>query len=379
MIHRFIDEIAAGVVPFVLQWTDSDAGVGNFYEVWYVSQTPGQDLTVVPGALESDSGGIGDEICDPVASPDSQIVAWCLVAGASNSRCKTSRVDGTWQNVDAGSLMPSTLVVSMQPWWRPDGTGICYRTVDDSPAESIIRSVDIDPTDGTSSNDTALKTVAAASGTIWFPTYNFDGTKIVYALRRSGADDQIWAMDSDGSNAAQIATVTGFDIQNGAAFSVANTQDVIVYSKHSGANMEFRSVELDGTNDTLLYTDTTRFWGVTRRAWLNDDSEIFFFRRDLGSAPFFRIYTIDPGGGGASPLSPDRTSFGGTNDFLLQVFGGRIYWASGSSVDTTPVVSCLPDVSDLRTEFAVDPVPAELTGKDDVDWVSAFVGRSNGE
>lgn len=378
MIHRFVDllEVTSGVVPFVLYTNDTGGSPVNAISVWYLSQSPGSDLTQIPGYSVDQLSG--DDLADPVHSPDGTMVVWAAVNSAAACQIDGYALDGSWGTPGGpiGSLQPSLLFTSMQPWWKPDSSGIVYRTLDNSPSEGVIRTCDIDPLTGASSNDTAVLTLARTNGDVVFPTYNHDGTKIVYGRIKSAAADEIWVMEADGSNNTMIVSSGEGTLENGRAFAVAYTQDKVAYSKVVSGVRQIRVVDLDGTNDTLLFSDPgIQYMGITRRAWAADDSAIMFFSRD-GTDPTFdlRLYSIDPAGGGGTLLSPERLSSGLSNDFLAFVFGNRVYWASGDDADTTDIVSCLLDGTDLRTEFSCSSPPAPY---DAISWIGGFAGRNN--
>lgn len=371
--------VLPNMIPFVLYTTKTVAGVQQFgIDIWYVSPNPGQDLALGMAGVDELTG---DALADPSASPVDRTVAVFAFLNASGPNSVGGFKLGGWNGVNGiGTDQPSLLSTSEQPWWRPDGSGIVYKQLDNSPNESYIRTCDLDTSTGISSNDTLLLTVSRSTvGNILFPTYSFDGSKIVYGIQRTG-NDQIWSMDADGSNNTQIATTIA-SMECGAAFSLANTQNKVAYTKVNGSNTEIRLVNTDGTGDTLLQSNTTAsmLFQLTRRAWTDDDSALLYFKRDnIGTDPEFSMYSVDTGGGGESILSPARTSYGANNDCLAFVFGPRVYWVGSDTFndgDNTAVMySCLPDSTGFRTEFDLTNVPA---GYDELNWIGGFCGFSN--
>lgn len=382
MIHRFVNLPSRPLIPipFVLYTTKTVAGVQSFpIQVWYVSQTPGQDLTVISGVGPDEPSG--DSIADPVPSPDGKAVVWAYMNSVGANTIGGWGVGDTWgpSTSGIGSAQPSLLFTSMEPWWRPDSSGIVYRTLDDSPSEGYIRTCDVDTDTGTSSNDTLLLTIDRSTrGDPLFPTYSYDGSKIVYGINQSG-NDTIRSMNADGTGDAQIATTIG-SLSVGEAFSVGNTANVVAYTKKNGANTELRKVNMDGTGDTLLYTDTTTnpVFGLSRRAWAADDSAILYFIRDnVGTDPEFTLYSIDASGGGATVLST-LTSYGSTNDDLAYVYGNRVYWQAedtfNNGTQNAILKSAAFDGSDVRQEFDLSPAPSPY---DELDWIGGFAGFNN--
>lgn len=378
MIHRFVDlQQEADAIAFVM-WMSIAASFEFYAGLWKVSSDPGQDVAEVSTSYHVTTD-TSDTLADPSVSPDGTRVAVCTMLGGTPqvSRVHCGLVDGS-NKLQVGSDNPSTLFLSLQPWWHPDSSQLIYRHVDNSPNESYIKRSDI-ASDGSSSGETTLLTKnRSTQGTISFPTYTYDGTKIVYLLLNGGTTT-LRACNADGSGDALLASPAHLTVDIGKAFSVANTQNVVAYSKRSTGpeRCEIRKVNVDGTGDTLLFTEDGTFdWGITRRAWSADDSEILMFHEVGGAAPIFRLWTIDPGGSGGAAVATSQSSYGLQNDQLAFVYGQRVYWVYGndSTGDDNQLVSCLTDGGGYRVELDATNT---ISPYDNLQLVSMFMGRDN--
>lgn len=293
------------------------------------------------GPFHNVGAGNGDDVADAVSNPSWTAIVYCITPlGAGASQIIYLSPLSANQN-GAGTVLdtnPSSLVVSMHPYWCPANDDlVVYRTMDDSPFQCEIRKVV--PSTATV---TSLKTISRTLGDVIFPRYNFDGSRIAYGL-----DDDIWIMNADGTGATQVVTGIGANLQGGLDYAWSPVADELAYCKTNG---EFRRIQGDGSGDTLLYTDSSPYWGFTLYPWSSDGQALYFFKRDQGSDPEFSLWGIDAVTGGAGQLSPLRLSWGGGTDRLAYVYSDRIYWQSGDD-DATDVVSCDLTGAGLRTEI----------------------------
>lgn len=360
-------------IPMTL-WSFFDTGpftitIGS---VWVMTQFPGQDPVSVSGGFDAASD---DDVMDAVISPSGTRIVYATTpigAGASTLRLLdpvTPNHTGTGTIIDTN---PSALVVSMQPAWHPsDNDLVVYRTMDDSPNECQIRSVV--PSVGVSSVVT-LRTLSRATGDVYRPSFNHDGTLIAYAMT---TEKKLYVMAADGSGSPTlVATLAGAtDWQGGWDYAWSPVANELAYQDIAAGETVIKKVNSDGTGTTTLFTDpSSPWWGLTLYPWSSDGTTLFYFVRDLGVDPRFRLYAVDSGGGGGAPLAPNRTTYGGTNDHLAYVFGSRIYWFEDQFVTGGDVVSCAFDGSDLRTEFTTDNVTPSSTI---ASFVSGFYYRLN--
>lgn len=365
-----------GLVPFVMYGEQPTTPMVSFNNALFmVSETPGQDQRQISIGVDSLTGA---DLCDPDPRPDgTMVVASTAPIGASASTVVLLDMPGgPTTGTTVLDTMPSLLVFSMQPSFHPTDPLVVYRTVDNSPNECQIRTISTAP----ASTPTTLKTISRTLGETYRPQFSASGDFIAYVLDNGTSD--IYVMNADGTGATNIATLGSPRPRVGWEFSWARTQDVLVYQKQNGSNVEIRTINADGTGDTLIYTDTHLefFTNLTRRAWSQDDSTIFKFVRDSGDtdAPY-QLYAIDSGGGGGAAVSPQQKTTMFSNDCLPQTYGNRVYYASS---DTPPnddsdhfqVYSLQDDGTDPRLELAYSAPPPNWTA---VEWIGAWEGRLN--
>lgn len=370
-------EIPVGVVPFVL-YDEITAGSPQFgVAVWMVTESPGQDLSRVSG--RGDSLNIISYM-DPEPSPDgTQIVYSSTPISAGSSLVLVMPTNTGITSTIA--TQPSTLVTSMQPWWHPTDNLVCYRTLDNSPNESSIRTCD--PSIGAPS-EVILKTISRTTvGDIVFPRFSPSGDYIAY-LVDSVVDSKthLYVMNADGTGATDIATlgIAGYSPALGWEFSWAHLSDTIAYQTLSAGKTQYRKINADGTGDALIWTDPNfSFFGVTKRSWTSDDAALMVFSRiSTTVAPQFQMYRAETDGSGAAAVSPAAYSYMSANDDLAFVYGDRVYWQEADTFnvgnDHAELVSCAFDGSDKRTEFALSPPPSGYTS---VAWIGAFEAYLN--
>lgn len=365
-----------GLIPMTL-WSYIDTGDGwgddTHAAVWALSRVPGQD-PVRLSQFHNSGAGNGDDVADAVTNPSENKIVYCITplgAGASKLMyAPFPLVRGTigdYSSVPGSGILdtqPSTLVTSMHPHWCPnDDDLVVYRTLDDSPNESQIKKVV--PSTATV---TSLKTISRSLGNVYFPRYNYNGTRIAYFL---GSD--LWVMNADGTGATQVVTGIGATPQGGLDYAWSPVADELVYSKVLTSTQEIRRIQGDGTGDTLLYSDSIKWWALTLYPWAPDGSAVYYFRRTESVDPKFTLWVVDASAGGATQISPTRYSYGGGNDDLAYVFGNRVYWrvVDFTGNDYGTIVSCALDGSDLRTEITF-PLTTDLPPLEPERFVGGF-------
>lgn len=330
-------------IPFMMNDEDGIAAFG--YETVWCLRADGSGAYRID-ATQTDLTN-ADQVGDPRVSPDGQTLAWTLILSDTGPGAElyTTPADGSGipasgDLLDSYGHLPS---VTMQGDWSPDGTKLVYR--ENNSGGSQTHKIYVIDADG--SNKTLLYSVSNAAVTgLGFPGWSYDGSKIMFTQDKG--TDELWTMDADGSNAAQIKTGL---FAEGAEPSWANTQNVIAYWTTGG---QWRIIDADGSNDTLLATDPNPFWGLTRKAWTQDDSALICAYRDpLASDPKGTITSIDTAGGGATALT-GLWSRVASNKQLPMVFGPRAYWLQRLVGDVpNQIVSCLPDGSGFRVELDI--------------------------
>lgn len=275
-----------------------------------------------------------------------------------------------------------------EPYWHPNGTQIVYRKETGSPATSDqvweIRRVDRDGT-----NDTLLHSYTPPAGAFSYaltcPAYSPSGNYICFGKGLAlSADDQLWVMNADGSNAQVVATALGdgtASLQWSSPYSHPSWQhsaDVIGWCELGADTTEsvwWRKVNADGTGLTTLL-DTPHVsgklqWGPSGRfCWLPDDSAMVGFRKEAIADPRWRLRKIMADGSGDAAIGThysyayfNNNTYGG-EEYAPQIYRSRperIYWTpgdSGGALANQDVVSVLPDGSDLRTDDDGTVTPA---------------------
>lgn len=373
MKHRFVDldEVVGRIIPYVLH-NDTDL----HSSIWMNRHGVGPAELV---NTRMSTATFASQVVDPMLSPDQQSVVYGTIpATGTDNHVRIIPADdsdtpdtiATSPN-DAASSPFHGVDISMQPSWHPDGSKIIYRTtrqntvLDPSPRESHVRSVEPD-----GSNDTLLVTNDMdVEGRIWWPQYNFDGSRIgmICASDAAGGDIRLATCDADGSNFTFIATIytTISGGINRVPFAWANTSDQLVFYRWTDDTV--RTIDGDGSNDTSIYTDPGPFWGTMKVTWLPDDSEIVYSKFTTAlSAPKHEIGTLDPGGGGFTAFSGPRRWYGGNQSSYPRLFpqDGRIWVQDGNTSTDVVVASMLSDGSDYTVEHDVDDT--------DYSWTTGF-------
>lgn len=256
----------------------------------------------------------------PIGSPDGQMLAY--IDGADN--LVLASPDGS----DFGiAVRPNGGLTCRYPAWSPDSSKIIFTrlyTVETFEVETGTLTEVID--------------ASAAPRRAYLPTYNFDGTKIVWTNNSpfSGVGN-LKTANADGSGIVTADSDIQQDIGTGASW--ANTQDKIAYGTGyvDPANPlgGIFTINPDGTGKTRI--NDSGLGGINAtlatQAWSDDDSLV------AGSATAFALAAFDGTGGGA----PDDVSSILSPDYL--VWNGRIYYT-----DTGTLRSCLFDFTGDREE-----------------------------
>lgn len=197
----------------ILHESDTD----GFYDIWLIHKD-GTNLVNLTNNSSSDVNGRW--------SPDGTKIA--LVSDRSGN-------DDIWlMNNDGSNLVNLTNSVDTDtyPVWSPDGSRIAFNTTD----ENFNSSIKLMNNDGSN-----LVNLTPNSINDYFPVWSPDGNKIAFRSLRAGSDE-LWVMDSDGSNVINVSQGSGVD----ARWFQDGTK--ILFSSARTADSEIWMVDADGSN-----------------------------------------------------------------------------------------------------------------------------------
>lgn len=335
MIHRFVDLVVPGFVPYE---RDLD-------QLWAVPLSGGAPFMVVDKASSA-------RVASPVASPDySQIAYIYHVSGNESLRIINRDGSGDTQ------LLPNTNRV-LFPDWKPDGSNLIFTSYKSGDEAKIQR---INP-DGT-----GLTTVYThgAGGQLYRAVYNATGTKIAFYREQGGSPFAVtvWVCDADGSNPVQVSSSVANSqvIEN--AISWMHSSDVLAFGDggtFTSGQAKYYRVDADGSNQAqIAQSDSTGGdrGMCPRRAWSADDST-FIFQKFDNTSGHYTAWSAPAAGGSDTHLSPGF----GISRLPPLVFGSRVY-ADGEDVPATTtlgLISALTDGSSQRVEDGAGVVRLEF-------------------
>jgi len=183
-------------------------------------------------------------------SPDGRRIAFKSRRNGNNE-LYVMNPDGSAQT----RLTNSSRVSEGQPAWSRDGTRLLYRQTPDNPVtqNADIWQIDVDPAAPNA------RPVLERTGDERYPSYSPDGTKILFRgdldLVDHSGDEELYVMDADGTNIAQLTHNNVFD--SAPAFSPDGTRIAFESARDSGdpLALDIYVMNADGTDVRRLTAD----------------------------------------------------------------------------------------------------------------------------
>lgn len=284
MIHRFIDQIVEGSPPFSAFEGSSGDGDVNIYRRH--DEDAAGDATRYTNY--NDGGATTDGMHNPVLAPDESRIAYTQASRATG-------FGEIWVVSNSPGSTPVQLVSDstrwlMYPMWSPDSSTIVFSRGN---AAGNIYGGTIETVSVGGGTPTVLYT-PAANYRAYRPAYNSDGTRIAFMLsHETGADDGLWIMDADGTNATKVASITAYRL-DGSQFGWSPFADRLVYDTGALA-ADIRLINGDGTGDTKINLGDPNGAGnrVGKFPWL--DATGVVIASNQGDT-FWRLYRLEDDG-----------------------------------------------------------------------------------
>ncbi len=339
--------------------SDASSAGGNIWSI-NADSSSATPLTRLTAASVFSSGGVW--------SPDGRKLAFNSLAALDGSDAANFNfTPNIWvMNADGSSATPLTRLtaantVAQLPQWSPDGTKISFvssRALDGSDANNGTLNLWIMNADG--SSPIPLTRLTAAFADVLNASWSPDGTKIAFDTFRAldGTDavgpENIWVINSDGSGAAPLTTLTGtlraaapqwspdgkkLAFESDRALDGSDTANV-----NSTNNLWV--VNADGSSATPLTRYTTTHDSLFPYAWSPGGLKIAFSSSAalngsdaLNVNSTFNVWTVNADGSAATPLT--RITAANADNFVEQWSpnGAGVIFESKRALDGTDALS----------------------------------------
>ena len=257
------------------------------------------DLTTIGGVpVRINAGNVSR---DPSPSPDGTQLVFAV----------SQQNMGEWQhdlyivNRNGLNMRWLTRVDGMEdyPQWSPDGSKILFRGAP-VPAQTNLYTINVDGT-GMVNLTAGLTQLSGKLDPVWSP----NGSRIAFIGVQQG-NYKVWTIGSDGTDARQVTTDAGVDMQPAFApdgqeiafvryntAAPANGYDIMLVLADGGTPTR---IALPGDQRTPAWSADGRFIAVTGTATVGSAVQEIYTMRADGSG--LRLRTVNPGwGGGANP------------------------------------------------------------------------------
>lgn len=183
----------------------------------------------------------------PVISNDGNYIAYAGGNASNHYNIFKINSDGT------GKTQLSSYSLAAPPYmevaWSPDDTQLVY---------SYNSQIYVMNADGTN------KTQLTSSNSNLYPSFSRDGLYIVFTSNRVAATNQVFRMKADGTNVTQLTSGANPHFNSKVGF-----ENKIVYSRNVSGDIRIWTMNIDGSNQTLLidytgYSDDDGFGGAYR-------------------------------------------------------------------------------------------------------------------
>ena len=240
---------------------------------------------------------------DPSPSPDGTQLVFAV---------SQQNITGAWQhdlyivNRNGMNMRWLTRADAMedQPQWSPDGSKILFKATVDANGRTDLYTINVDGT-GLVNVTAGITQLSSKRDPAWSP----DGSRITF-IGVQGTNYKVWTVGSNGTDARQVTTDAGFDMQPTFSpdgqqiafvrYSVgapANGDDIMIVPANGGTPTR---LALPGDQRTPAWSADGRFIAVTGTPTAGSGVQEIYTMRPDGSG--LRLRTVNPAwGGGANP------------------------------------------------------------------------------
>lgn len=315
-------------IPFVFGHFDSGIGF-NVQQVGVLTETPGQD----PTNLSVETANV---VAQPRLSPDGAWILW-LQTGA----IRAIRTDGTGETLVWADASGRDV---QNPNWSVDGNTILFCLRPTSGTSPDIYTVPF--TGGDESGNESVLYTDPSGKSIYDAFYTYNGAHVVFS-RSNAVNAEIWSMDSDGTNAAHVATTAGLNgySQLIPKYVLGKTHEWFAWNDNTTASPVWKRADVDGSNVVTLITFGANYRPPYYNSFAPDDS-VLYYGRDFGR----EIWSVTNDGATHTLVYDNGTVAYRESAWTYAQAPDRVYAAENLVSGNYDIISVLPDGSDHRVE-----------------------------